>query len=191
MISIGVVALTLEHQQAKRILGALRDCAARSECPVELSRDFVSTLHDSLPQATRISIEWVQDDPGHREGDGSTTSIRHETSMNESPRVREAITAYAIPKRLKKHALLENEDVYAPHAVDEREGQGSHHISPIRKGPRVVGLLCLTSNRPRAFTADERCVLRAVADCFGGLLRDHSQIDASKPERESVPREAE
>ncbi len=176
--------MTLEHQQAKKILGALRDCAARSECPVELSRDFVSTLHDSLPQATRISMEWIEDEPRTGGDDDATTSIRHETSMDESSRVREALAAHAVPAHLKKRALLENEDVYAPHAMGDAEGQGSHHISPIRKGPRVVGLLCLTSNRPRAFSADERCVLRAVADCFGGLLHDHgtSRTDAQEPE---------
>jgi L-methionine (R)-S-oxide reductase len=41
----------------------------------------------------------------------------------------------------------------------------------VRAGGRIVGQLDLDSEKVDAFSADDHCVLKAIANSFGGLLR--------------------
>jgi len=146
---------------ASTILEALSAQAAATRDPDELGRAAVRAIGAAFPQATWVGIYWVE---GHELVLGP-----YEGPATEHTRI-------AAGQGVCGTALATDEDVLVD---DVRTLDNYLACSPtvrsevvvlIRAHGAIVGQFDLDADTVGAFSEDDRCVLRAAADGFGGLL---------------------
>lgn len=142
---------------ASKVLSSLQARAMETDDRDELAASLCQTLKEAFTRTTRVSIWWVTEEgprPGPAEGDAASV-----TAAREAPG--DVVAALdAARERGAGVADLAGDAPDAPRRV----------IVPIRAMGEVVGALDVEALDASAFGEVERCILRAVADSFGGLV---------------------
>ena len=141
---------------ASKVLSSLQASALETGDRNELAVALARTLKETFVQA-RAARVWWQEGPSlsiaAAEGDG--------TSSDEAVRDR---------LRAAEEGALAREPLGAS---EERRGR---IVVPIRSMGRIIGALDLEAEGADAFGEVDRCVLRAVADSFGGLVGVQDEV---------------
>jgi len=143
------------------ILKALGAAAQASRSREALGAALVASLAEHLPQASWVGIYWLED--------GTLVLGPSAGPPTEHTRIERGVGVCGT-------ALATGEDLVVE---DVRQVENYLACSPtvrseivvlIRSRGEVVGQIDLDAEEVGAFGEEELCVLRAVADSFGGLL---------------------
>lgn len=143
---------------ASKVLSILQARATEIDDRDGLAASLATTLEEAFSRARRVNVWWVAGDdvePGPYAGDDAAA----EAALRDPTAVRDAIAA------ARDRAVA---DVPSPHL--ETRAPSSRIVVMIRSMGQIVGALDLESPEPDAFDEVDRCILRAVADSFGGLV---------------------
>ena len=154
---------------ASLILNAIQAHAAETADASALDPDalggvVVSTVKQVMPQASWVGIYWL------RRGELRLGPYEGEHPEHERIAVGEGVCGTAVAT--EKDQLvpdvrkLENYLACSP-------GVRSEVVVLIRSHGRVIGQIDADATEVEAFSNDDLCVLRTVADGFGGLLAPH------------------
>jgi len=144
---------------ASKVLSTLQDLALETSDRDVLARALVSLLLDAFVRASRVGLWWKSAD-GLKAGPSDGPSTSEDTAREDRDRVMVAVSA-------AQDAILA--DIECPEARSPL-GPRSRIVVLIRSMGDTVGALDIASVEPQAFGEVDRCVLRAVADSFGGLI---------------------
>ncbi len=141
---------------ASAVLQALQAKALETSDPEALGATLIEKLEEAVPRARRLAIWWRR---GQELAAGPARGAEAEGERGVLERVVEEDKDAVTPR---------------PDAVGDADDAGrereSHLVVRIRSMGRTVGLLTLSSPDACAFGEVDRCILRAIADSFGGLL---------------------
>ncbi len=146
---------------ASRILEALSAAASETRERDALGRAAVAAIREAMPQASWVGIYWLED--------GALVLGPYEGQPTEHTRIE-------IGQGVCGTAVAEDEDVVIEdvRAVDNYLACSptvrSELVVLIRAHGAVIGQFDLDAESVGAFSDDDRCVLRAAADGFGGLI---------------------
>lgn len=146
---------------ASRILEALTVAATETRDPDALGRAAVQAIGAALPQASWVGIYWLR---------GSTLHL----GPFEGPATEH--TEIPVGRGVCGTAVARDEDIRIDdvRAVDEYLACSptvrSELVALIRSHGRIVGQFDLDAESVGAFSDDDLCVVRTVADSFGALL---------------------
>ena len=150
---------------ASRILEALSTAAAESHDREALGRAAVAAIRAAMPQASWVGIYWLEG--------GALVLGPYEGPPTEHTRIE-------VGQGVCGTAVARDEDVVVEdvRALDNYLACSptvrSELVVLIRSRGEVVGQFDLDAEAVGAFSDDDRCVLRAAADGFGGLLATDS-----------------
>jgi len=156
---------------ASKVLSTLQDLALETSDRDVMARSLVSLLLDAFVRASRVGVWWE-----HPEGliagpaDGQPTS--DEAAEDDRDLVAKAVSD-------AQDRILA--DIGCPEAHDH-VGARSRLVVLIRSMGSTIGALDIESVEPHAFGEVDRCVLRAVADSFGGLIAATEATEATGEE---------
>jgi GAF domain-containing protein len=146
---------------ATAILKSLSGAALLSRDRETLARALVDALRTTYPQASWVGIYWLQGSELHL-GPYVGPPTEH--------------TKIAVGTGVCGTAVAEDADQIV-HDVRERPNYlacspkvRSEVVVLIRARGQVVGQIDMDSEKVGGFSGDDACVLKAVADSFGGLL---------------------
>lgn len=159
---------------ASTILNAMQAHAAGTDDvatldPNELGRTVVGAVKQAMPQAAWVGIYWL------RRGELLLGPFEGPPPKHERIAVGRGVCGTAVET---------NKDQVVP---DVREVENYLACSPdvrselvvlIRCQGRIIGQIDVDANATDAFSQDDYCVLRTVADGFGGLVGPHFAPDA-------------
>jgi len=149
---------------ASRILQAMQASAAQSYDPESLGRAVVAAVRDAMPQTSWVGIYWL------RQGSLVLGPYDGPPSQHTHIPVGQGVCGTAMQEdedqRIDDVREISN---YLACSADVR----SELVLLIRSQGRVVGQIDLDSDEVGAFSPDDECVMRTVADGFGGLLAPH------------------
>lgn len=146
---------------ATLLLQALTDEALRAGDRESLAKALVEALRRTYPQASWVGIYWLQGQELHL-GPYVGPPTEH--------------TRIPVGVGVCGTAIAEDQDQVV---ADVRERSNYLSCSPtvrseivtlIRSRGQVVGQIDMDSDKVGGFSGDDACVLKAVADSFGGLL---------------------
>lgn len=146
---------------ASKVLSSLQAKALETSDRVELAQELVARVEETMRQASWVGIYW-------REGD--------ELLLGPYVGVESEHVRIPVGKGICGTAVQDEQDQVIE---DVREAEGYLSCSPsvrseivvlIRSMGQVIGVLDLDGDAVGAFGEVDRCVLRAVADSFGGLI---------------------
>lgn len=146
---------------ATPILESLESMASETHDATILGLHVVRAIEGALPQASWVGIYW-------REGNDLVLG-----PYIGAPTVHTRISAgqgvCGMALRDEADQLIEDvRDV--DHYLACSPSVRSELVVLIRSCGEIVGQIDLDSDQIAGFDADDACVLRAVADCFGGLI---------------------
>ena len=149
---------------ASRILNAIQVSASESYDPVTLGDAVVAAVREAMPQTSWVGIYWL------RESELVLGSFDGPPTEHTRIQIGRGVCGTAIQKGLDQRVddVLEIEN-YLSCSPTVR----SELVVLIRSHGQVVGQIDLDSDDVGAFSADDECVMRTVADGFGGLLAPH------------------
>jgi L-methionine (R)-S-oxide reductase len=146
---------------ASAILGALQEKAMETSDPEVLGRTVVEAIKAGMPAASWVGIYWLR---------GEELQLGpYEGPPTEHERI-------PVGRGVCGTAVAENKDQIVG---DVRQREEYIACSPttrselvvlIRSMGRVIGQIDLDADAVDAFDATDLCILRAVADGFGGLV---------------------
>ena len=146
---------------ASRILEALTAKAAETRDRDELGRAAIEAIRADMPQASWVGIYWL---------DGGVLHLGpYDGPPTEHTRIEVGTgvcgTAVARDEDIVVDDVRELDNYLACAA-----GVRSEIVVLIRAHGEVIGQFDLDADEVGAFSDDDRCVLRAVADGFAGLI---------------------
>lgn len=145
---------------ASKVFSTLQSRALETEDRDGLATSLATTLESAFARAWRVSVWWKSDEgEGLEEGPSAGDPRAIEAARADLDLVRDAIEASG-------DRLITDRSRAEPQAGTGR----SRLVVSIRSMGRVVGAIDLGAREPGAFGEVDRCVLRAVADSFGGLV---------------------
>lgn len=154
---------------ATPLLNALQQEALRSGDRDALARALVAALKESFPQASWAGIYWLQ---GRELVLGPYLG-----PPTEHQRIPVGVGVCGTAVSEDKDQLVTDVRERANYLACSSSVR-SEIVVLIRARGQVVGQLDLDSERVGGFSGDDACVLKAVADAFGGLL---AALPASHP----------
>jgi GAF domain-containing protein len=160
---------------AAPILHALQEQAALSLEPDALGRSVVHALKAALPQASWVGIYWLEERElvlGPFEGP-PTEHVRIPVGRGVCGRAVEEDS----DRRIDDVRTVQEYLACSPTVRSEA-------VVLIRSQGRIVGQLDLDAEEVGAFSDDDLCVLRTVADAFGALIEPSASAPVS---REGTP----
>ena len=150
-----------------RVLSVLQDKATETRDPEVLGTCVVGALMGVLPQATWVGIYWLR---------GQTLVLGpYEGADTEHTRI-------PIGHGVCGTAVAEDRDQVVDDVSKVRNylacspSVRSEIVVLIRTRGEVIGQIDVDSDQLAAFDGDDHCVIRAVADSFGGLVEPQSGI---------------
>jgi GAF domain-containing protein len=145
---------------ASTVLAVMRAKAAESADREALGHAVVAALSEALPQASWTGIYWLEGRELHL-----GPFVGPETEHTRIP----------VGRGVCGTAVAEDADqvVHDVRALDNylscSVGVRSELVVLIRAGDRVLGQFDLDAEEVGAFSPDDHCLVRAVADAFGAL----------------------
>ena len=151
---------------ASSILNAMQAHAAGTNDasvidPEELGRVVVDAVKSAMPQASWVGIYWLRR--------GELVLGPYEGPATEHDRIPIGTGVCGTAVQEDKDQLIPDVreiDNYLACSADVR----SELVVLIRSHGQIIGQIDLDANEVEAFSNDDFCVLRTVADGFGGLL---------------------
>ena len=144
---------------ASKVLSTLQDLALETSDRAVLARTLVSLLLEAFVRASRVAVWWE-----HADGLIAGPSDGHPASEDAARDDRDVVTQAVADAQDAILADIECSESHGP------LGPRSRIVVLIRSMGSTVGALDVESVEPQAFGEVDRCVLRAVADSFGGLI---------------------
>ena len=149
---------------ASRILRSMQAAAAESHEPDRLGHAVVGAVREALPQTSWVGIYWL------RAGELTLGPFDGPPTEHTCIPIGRGVCGTAIEEEMDQRI----DDVreisnYLACSVSVR----SELVVLIRSHGQVIGQIDLDSDDVAAFSADDACVMRTVADGFGGLLAPH------------------
>ena len=150
---------------ASVVLSSLQAKAMQTNDREELGSALVQKLREALPRATWVGIHWL-------EGEDLVLGpyVGQPTEHRRIP-VGTGVCGTAVAENrdqiIEDVRAVEN---YLPISTSVR----SEIVVLVRSMGKVIGSLALDSPEVGAFGAVDQCILRAVADSFGGLVASSS-----------------
>jgi GAF domain-containing protein len=146
---------------ASVVLSSLQAKASETSSPEALGDALVSKLGEAFPRAHWVGLWWIETE---RLVLGPYQGPR---PMHETIAAGVGISGTAIAQ--DKDQVVDDVRERADH-LPCLEGTRSEAIVLVRSMGRVVGELVLASEDVAAFDAVDLCILRTVANSFGGLV---------------------
>jgi len=152
---------------ASAVLSALQVRASETVDREELSRTLVAKIAEAFPRASRVAVWWLRGDSLVR---GATVRALAPPEGSPEPEV------VPLGRGVPGTAVAGRRDLLVP---DTAEVAGEAASGPaarsqvvvvIRSMGHVVGAIDLEAGQVASFGEVDRCILRAIADSFGGLL---------------------
>jgi GAF domain-containing protein len=146
---------------ASVVLSALQAKATETLDADVLGKTLVTSLKENLPKADWVGIYWLRGPQLHL-----GPYVGPETEHTVIP-VGRGVCGTAIAE--ERDQIVEDVTKVENYLACSASTR-SEIVVLIRSMGHVVGQIDIDSNEPSAFGAVEHCILRAVADAFGGLL---------------------
>lgn len=143
---------------ASKALSTLQARASETDDPEALAASLAAALLDAFTRASHVLVWW------YREGDlVAGPGAGHEDALEGARRDPEPVRA----------AILAAEDRAVAEVVREpygTRGPSARVVAMIRSMGAIVGAIDVASDEDDAFGEIDRCILRVLADSFGGLV---------------------
>jgi GAF domain-containing protein len=146
---------------ASKVLLTLQTRAGKTADPNALGTTLVASLQEAFPQASWVGIYWLDGD---------------ELKLGPYVGPPTEHTTIAVGRGVCGTAIAENKDQVVPD-VRERENYlacsattRSELVVLIQAMGKTIGQIDMDAPEVGAFGEVDRCIVRAVADSFGGIL---------------------